>query len=210
MLKRSSITVFCKESCVLSHRVKIVLGEKGISFDVIYINPENPTEDFLDINPYGNLPTLVDRDLIINDSNIIMEYLDERFPHPPLLPVYPVLRAKSRLTINRIEQDWYGEVKIIEANKEDCEEAKKRLKEHLIGLIPIFSEMPYFLGEDFSLLDCVIAPVLWRLPYYGIKLPEKAKPILDYAENIFARDSFQGSLSDLELELRDCDDEVEI
>lgn len=208
MLKRSSITVFCHESCIYSHRVKIVLAEKGVNFDIVYIDPENPSEDFLDLNPYGNLPTLVDRDLMINQSNIIMEYLDERFPHPPLLPVYPVAKAKSRLMIHRIEKDWFSLLKIIENNGKDADEAREQFLSQLISLIPVFSEMPFFLSQEFSLVDCTIAPVLWRLPQYGIELPEKASTIKDYANRMFSRNSFQASLSELEMEIREFVDEI--
>ena len=208
MLKRSSITVFCNESCVYSHRVKIALAEKGVSFDIVYVDPENPPEDFLDLNPYGNLPTLVDRDLMINQSNIIMEYLDERFPHPPLLPVYPVAKAKSRLMMHRIEKDWYSLIHAIEVGGDEAESARESFLSQLIALIPVFSEMPYFLSQEFSLVDCTIAPVLWRLPEYGITLPEKASAIGDYAERVFARNSFQGSLSEAEREIRELIDEI--
>ena len=208
MLKRSSITVFCHESCVYSHRVKIALAEKGVSFDIVYVDPENPPEDFLDVNPYGNLPTLIDRDLMINQSNIIMEYLDERFPHPPLLPVYPVAKAKSRLMMYRIEKDWYSLIQIIEAGGEEADAARESFLSQLIALIPVFSEMPYFLSQEFSLVDCTIAPVLWRLPEYGITLPEKASAITEYTQRIFERNSFQGSLSEAEREIREHLDEI--
>ena len=208
MLKRSSITVFCNESCIYSHRVKIVLAEKGVNFDIVYIDPENPSEDFLDLNPYGNLPTLVDRDLMINQSNIIMEYLDERFPHPPLLPVYPVAKAKSRLMIHRIEKDWFTLLEVIENGGKDADEAREQFLSQLISLIPVFSEMPFFLSQEFSLVDCTIAPVLWRLPQYGIELPEKALPIKDYANKMFSRNSFQASLSELEMEIREFVDDI--
>jgi stringent starvation protein A len=203
MLKRSSITVFCMESCIYSQRVKIVLAEKGVNFDVVYIDPEEPVEDFIEINPYGNLPTLVDRDLMLNQSNISMEYLDERFPHPPLFPVSPVAKAKSRLMIHRIEQDWYSLIKIIESNSKEADKAREDLINQLLSLMPIFKEMPFFLSEEFSLVDCCIAPLFWRLPQYGIVLPEKAKPLYEYADRIFARHSFQSSLSATEVEIRE-------
>ena len=208
MLKRSSITVFCNESCIYSHRVKIVLAEKGVNFDIVYIDPENPSEDFLDLNPYGSLPTLVDRDLMLNQSNIIMEYLDERFPHPPLLPVYPVAKAESRLMMHRIEKDWFSLVEIIDAGGPDVDEARESFLNQLISLIPVFSEMPYFLSQEFSLVDCTIAPVLWRLPKYGIELPEKAAAITEYSNRVFSRNSFQGSMSEAELEIREFIDEI--
>ena len=145
---------------------------------------------------------------MINQSNIIMVYLDERFPHPPLLPVYPVAKAKSRLMIYRIEKDWYDLIKTIEAGGDEADAAREAFLNQLIALIPVFSEMPYFLSQEFSLVDCTIAPVLWRLPQYGIELPEKAEAIIEYANRVFARNSFQGSMSETELEIREFVDEV--
>ena len=203
MLKRSSITAFCKDKCIYSHRVKLVLCEKGVLFDVVYIDPENPSEDFIEINSYGDLPTLVDRDLMIYPSRIIMEYLDERFPHPPLLPVSPVAKSKSRLIIHRIEQDWYSLIPMLEKNDVESDEARKNLLNQLIGLVPVFKEMPYFLSEEFSLVDACVAPVLWRLPHYGIELPGKASAIESYANRVFSRNSFQASLSRAESEMRE-------
>lgn len=131
-----------------------------------------------------------------------MEYLDERFPHPPLFPVYPVARAKCRLMMYRIKKDWYSLVERIES-KNDVEKARKELQQGLVALIPVFNEMPYFLSEEFTLVDCTLAPLLWRLPEWGIQLPSQAKPILKYAERIFKRDSFKASLTETEREMRD-------
>ena len=139
---------------------------------------------------------------MLNQSNIIMEYLDERFPHPPLLPVYPVAKAKARLMIYRIEKDWITLLDKIDQQAPDAEQARESFRNQLISLIPVFSEMPYFLSQEFSLVDCTIAPILWRLPQYGIELPEKAQPIIDYANRIFERNSFQVSLSETEQEIR--------
>ena len=209
MLKRSSITAFCNESCIYSHRVKIVLCEKGVSFDIVNIDPKNVPEDFIEINSYGDLPTLVDRDLMINQSKITMEYLDERFPHPPLLPVSPVAKAKSRLMMYRIEQDWYSLIPLIASlDEKKAAQARTSLYNQLISLIPVFKEMPYFLSEEFSLVDACIAPVLWRLPMYDIELPPKASPIVEYANRIFSRNSFQSSLSETESEIRESMDEI--
>lgn len=202
MPKRSSITCLSDHVDLSNHRARIALAEKGVSAEVEYVDLANPTEDFLSLNPYHTLPVLIDRDLVLNQSNIIIEYLDERFPHPPLLPVYPVARARTRLMIYRIEQDWYVPAQNIEQGIE-VEKSREQLRDQIIKVIPAFNEMPYFLSPEFSLVDCTIAPVLWRLPHYGIVLPEKAKPVLDYAERIFARPSFKASLSDQEIDMRE-------
>ena len=203
IIKRSVMTLYSGAGDIQSHRVRIVLAEKAVTVDVLNVDLNNPPEDLVDLNPYNSVPTLVDRDLVLYEPNIIMEYLDERFPHPPLLPVYPVARAKSRLMVYRIEQDWYGLVKkIVSSGKEnDIEAARQELRDSLTALAPVFADMPFFLSNDFSLVDCCIAPLLWRLPSMAIKLPPKAKAVLDYGQRIFARDSFQVSLTEYEQEL---------
>ncbi len=204
MVKRSVMTLYSGELDPNSHRVRIVLAEKAVTVDVLHVDLAKPPEDLVHLNPYNSVPTLVDRDLVLYEANIIMEYLDERFPHPPLLPVYPVARAKSRLMMYRIQQDWYALVDIImaDANKKEADQARKELQESLVSLTPVFADMPYFLSEEFSLVDCCIAPLLWRLPTLGIELPPKAKPINEYAKRMFKRDSFQASLTEAERELR--------
>ncbi len=202
MVRRSVMTLYSGEVDAYSHQVRIVLAEKAVTVDILNIDPSNPPEDLIHLNPYSTIPTLVDRDLVLYEPNIIMEYLDERFPHPPLLPVYPVARAKSRLMIHRIQQDWYMLIKrVIGSNKKDSDQARKELQDSLISLTPVFSDMPYFLSEEFSLVDCCIVPLLWRLPNLGIELPPRAKPIKDYAKRIFKRDSFQASLTEAEREM---------
>lgn len=204
VLKRSAMTLYSGASDIYSHRVRIVLAEKGVAVDIKYIDSNNLPEDLLALNPYHSVPTLVDRDLVLYEANVINEYLDERFPHPPLLPVYPVARAKCRLMIYRIENDWLRLLPLLSSNKKnEADDARKTFRDNLVATIPLFSEMPYFMNEDFTLVDCCLAPMLWRLPSYGITLPPQAKPILDYANRIFARDSFQSSLSDVERELRE-------
>jgi RNA polymerase-associated protein len=203
--KRSIMTLYSGSVDIFSHRVRIVLAEKGVSVEVINtdISEKDKLEDLLELNPYGNSPTLVDRELVLYDANIIMEYLDERFPHPPLMPVYPVARAKTRLMIYRIDREWGELVRKIESGKAaDVQIATKELRNYLIKLAPVFSNAAYFLNEDFSLVDCCIAPILWRLPAWGISLPPEAKAVIKYAEKIFARDSFQASLTEAEQELR--------
>lgn len=201
--KRSIMTLYSGSVDIYSHRVRIVLAEKGVSVDVINMDLSDKLEDLHELNPYGTVPTLVDRELVLYDANIIMEYLDERFPHPPLMPVYPVARAKTRLMIYRIDREWGELVRRIEKGKpEVIENAKKELRNYLIKMIPVFGSSPFFLNEDFSLVDCCIAPILWRLPSWGISLPSEAKAIQKYAERIFARDSFQASLTEAEQDLR--------
>ena len=206
MMKRSIMTLYSGALDIYSHQVRIVLAEKGVSVDIVNVDDTHPCEDLVDLNPYNTLPTLVDRELVLYNAQIIMEYLDERFPHPPLLPVYPVSRAKSRLMIYRIEHDWYNLVQVIErGTPERADEARLELKNALMTVIPVFSNSPYFLSEDFTLVDCVIAPLLWRLPALGIELPyaNKAKAIAKYEERVFKRNAFQASLTEAERELRE-------
>lgn len=204
VVKRSVMTLFSCAQDINSHRVRIVLAEKGVSVDILTIDPDNPPEDLIDLNPYGNVPTLVDRDLVLYEPNVIMEYLDERFPHPPLLPVYPVARAKCRLMTHRIEQDWYSLANQIESGTDkEAAQARKTLEENLVSLNPVFGDMPFFLSDEFTLVDCAIVPLLWRLPHYGIELPKKAKEVHTYAKRMFDRDAFQASLSETEREMRE-------
>ncbi len=203
--KRSIMTLYSGSQDIHSHRVRIVLAEKGVSVEVINtdVYDKDKLEDLLELNPYGTAPTLVDRELVLYDANIIMEYLDERFPHPPLMPVYPVARAKTRLMVFRIDREWGDLVRKIENSKtSESQAATKELRNYLIKLAPVFSSGAYFLNEDFSLVDCCIAPILWRLPAWGITLPGEAKAVMKYAERIFARDSFQASLTETEQDLR--------
>lgn len=203
VLKRSVMTLYSGPLCPYSHRVRIVLAEKGVSVDILNIDPENPSETLIELNPYQGVPTLVDRDLVLYESSIIMEYLDERFPHPPLLPVYPVARAKSRLMMYRIDRDWYSLMHEILVKKENAETARKELRDNLVSLAPVFSNMPYFMSDEFSLVDCYLAPLLWRLPALDIELPSQANAIKNYSKKMFDRDSFQASLTEPERELRE-------
>ncbi len=204
--KRSSMTYYSDGSDHYSHRVRIVLAEKGVTADIIEIDPINLPEDVKQINPYGNLPVLLDRDLGLYETHVMMEYLDERFPHPPLLPVYPVARAESRQFMYRIENDWCPLVKTMGSgkNKEAAAQAAKELKDGLVTIAPIFAEKPFFMSEEFSLVDCCLAPILWRLDAFGITIPRtrQTAALLEYTERLFARDSFRESLSEAELEMR--------
>ncbi len=204
--KRSSMTFFSDGRDHYSHRVRIVLAEKGVAVDILNIDPSNKPEDLATLNPYNELPTLVDRELTLYEPNIMMEYLDERFPHPPLLPVYPVERARSRLLMHRIHRDWGHTVDtLIEGTEKEATLTKlrKEFSESLAAIDPIFAEMPYFMNEDFTLVDCAVAAILWRLPLMGIELQKsKCGNLLAYADRLFARESFQASLSDSEREMR--------
>lgn len=206
-MRRSSMTLFSDPMCQYSHRVRIVLAEKGVTVDIEDIDPKAVTEEILEANPYGTLPTLVDRDLALYESNVVMEYLDERFPHPPLLPVYPVARAESRLWIYRIERDWCVLIDQIKESPDGkkADAARKEFRESLVTIAGIFEEMPYFMSEEFTLVDCCLAPMLWRLPELGISLPNNrhVKPLHEYMERLFERPSFQESLTDLEREIRE-------
>jgi RNA polymerase-associated protein len=204
--KRSVMTLYSGACDIYSHRVRIVLAEKGVSYEVINIEARGKPEDLLELNPYGNVPTLVDRELALYEANIITEYLDERFPHPPLMPVYPVTRAKARLIIHRFDREWGPLVQVLESDKPAAETraAAKELSRYLIELVPVFNASPYFMGDEFTLVDCCLAPVLWRLPVWGITgfSPSETKTINKYAERVFQRDSFQASLTEIEQELR--------
>ncbi|MEX2489066.1 MAG: glutathione S-transferase N-terminal domain-containing protein [Pseudomonadales bacterium] len=205
--KHSSMIFYSDGNDHYSQRVRLVLAEKGVAVEIINVDPANMPEDLADLNPYNSLPTLVDRDLALYESMVIMEYLDERFPHPPLLPVYPVARAQSRLLVYRIQRDWCGHVDTIVAGRSKdtvIDRSRKELRESLIAVAPVFNEKGYFMNDEFTLVDCCVAPILWRLPQLGIELPPKqGKPIFDYMDRIFNRDSFQASLSEAELDIRD-------
>ncbi len=201
--RRSGMTLFSSPTSPYSHQTRLVLAEKGIAYEVTDVQPGKLPEDLLDLNPYHSVPTLVDRELVLYDSRVIIEYLDERFPHPPLMPVDPVSRARMRLAMYRVVTDWYSQVAELESgDSKRVSKARKILRERLISSSEVFSYKPYFLNDEFFLVDCAIAPLLWRLPAYGIELPAQAKAIHTYADRIFSRDSFQDSLSDLEKDMR--------
>tara|TARA_B110000014_G_scaffold216587_1_gene170763 strand:+ start:2099 stop:2713 length:615 start_codon:yes stop_codon:yes gene_type:complete len=191
-----------------SHRVRIVLQEKGLSTEIIDMTQENMHSDLLEINPNAEIPVLIDRDICLYDSLVLMEYLEERFPHPPLMPVYPVIKARSRLFILRLEQEWSKDLDYLALNPKPgskTQKSKKDLKSNILSASSIFNEHPYFMSEDFSLIDCCVAPILWRLPALGIDISKdkKAKPIYQYMERVFSRDSFKASISEVEQEMRD-------
>ena len=202
--RRSVMTLFSRPTDIHSHRARLVLAEKNINIEISNIpGPELP-EDLMDLNPYHSVPTLVDRDLTLYDSRVIIEYLDERFPHPPLMPVDPVTRAQFRLALFRIETDWYSIAEEAEHSNDGRlgTKSRKMLRESILQSIELFGARPYFLSEEFSLVDCTIAPLLWRLPAYGVDLGADAEPIEEYMNRVFARRSFQQSLTELEQEMR--------
>lgn len=202
--KRSVMVLYSGATDLHSHRVRIVLAEKGVPYEVVNVDTRAKPEDLLELNPYASIPTLVDRELALYESSIITEYLDERFPHPPLMPVYPVARAKARLIIHRFDREWSPLIRQLETESlADTRAAAKELAGYLSQLVPVFQSSNYFLGDEFTLVDCCIAPVLWRLPIWGITLsPVEMKAINKYAERVFQRDSFQASLTELEQEQR--------
>ena len=202
--RRSAMILFSGPTDIWSHRVRVVLAEKGINIDIINVADGSRPEDLLVLNPYNTVPTLVDRDLVLYDSRVIIEYLDERFPHPPLMPVDPVTRAHFRLVLFRVERDWYPIAeKIIEIDdRRTLNRARKELKESILSSVEVFAAKRFFLGDDFSLVDSTIAPILWRLPLFGIELSGRARPIHKYMQKVFERSPFQESLTELEQEMR--------
>ncbi len=205
--KRTSMTFFSDAKDHYSHRVRMVLAEKGVSFDIVDVDPGDKPENLAEINPYNSLPTLLDRDLVLYEANVIMEYLDERFPHPPLLPVYPVQRALARLWITRVEKEWSGRLDLLMAGKGRetvLTRARKELRESIVSIAPIFAEKPFFMYDEFTLVDCCVAPILWRLKCVDINLPERStKPLQKYMQTIFERETFRTSLTESELEMRE-------
>ena len=200
--KRTIMSLYSNSDDAYSHQVRIVLAEKGVNAEIIHVKQDEVNEDLQALNPYGTVPTLLDRDLVLYEARIIMEYLDERFPHPPLLPVYPVARAETRKMMYRIERDWYCLMANIKAENQ-VEESREQLSQCLLSLEPVFASKPYFLSDDFSLLDCFVAPLLWRLPQLGIELSDESKALDVYMKRVFKRDSFQSSLTDAEKQIRE-------
>ena len=200
--RKSVMILFTSPTCALSHCARLVMHEKGISATVQYFDPKSPPEDVLEINPTGVSPTLIERDLVLYDARIIMEYLDERFPHPPLHQMDPISRANSRMIIKRIDQDWYHLLAEIQnSGEKKSARAKKMLKESLIAANPVFQSQPYFMSDEYSLIDCAMAPLLWRLPSLGIDINALGSDISSYANRLFSREAFIKSLSDAEKDM---------
>lgn len=198
-LKRAAATFLSRPDCHRCHRIRMVLKEKAAAVEIEHYKKPGLPSGLADINPYNTLPTLIDRDLALYETRVIMEYLDERFPHPPLLPGYPVERAQCRLWMHRIESDWCPMVDRILDGKGSADDVKN-LGDSIISISPVFVEHPFFMNDDFSLVDCCVAPILWRLAQMGIELPSnrQTKPLLEYMNRIFARTAFTESLSEYE------------
>lgn len=202
--RRSIMSLYSDALDPASHAVRFVLAEKAINVDINHVTHETKPEDLNNLNPYDAILTLIDRDLVLYEPQIIMEYLDERFPHPPLMPVDPVARATNRLFRYRIQRDIYDLAVQMGADDDGSAVAtRKLLRDHLSAIAPVFSQTPFFMSEDYSLVDCYLAPVLWRLPHYNIKLPNQAKALSQYADRLFEREAFEASLSEAEREMRE-------
>lgn len=199
---RTILTLYSAADDVESHRVRMVLAAKGVGYDRLVIDTHKLPSDLTELNPYGTMPTLIDRDLVLYDTNVICEYIDERYPHPPLMPVDPLSRARLRLAMVRIEQEWLPLMEVIRANGRPAETARKHLHAALMAAIPLFKVAKFFLNTEVTLADCLVAPVVWRLSSLGITLPREAKCIIDYGERIFRSQGFARSLTLEEKALR--------
>lgn len=201
MAKRTVMTLFTKPNDLYSHQVRIVLAEKGLNPEIVIVEDGEPIPaSLLKFNPYGTCPSLFDRELGLYEADIIMEYIDERFPHPPLLPVYPVARAETRKMMYRIKRDFYAIFEQIKITGDQS--LKDKLMSSLVQLDAIFASKPFFLSDEFSLLDCVLIPLLWRLQDLEMAIPEHAKGLTDYTQRMFMRSGFQSSLTDEEKQAR--------
>jgi len=185
-----------------SHCCRIVLHEKGMDFEIIDVDLYNKPEDIAVINPYNQVPVLVDRDLVLYDASIINEYIDERFPHPQLMPPDPIMRARARQLLRTFEREMFDYIPALEANEKGVEKARAHVRDQLIQLAAMFAKQKFMLGDDFSMLDVAVAPLLWRLELYGIELPKAASPMMKYAERIFIRQGFIDALTPSEKVMR--------
>jgi len=201
---RNALTLFSARDDVLCHRVRLVLAAKGVSYDLVPVDPTNPPEDLIDLNPYHSVPTLVERDLVLYSASVVTEYLDERYPHPPLMPVDPLSRARLRLAMLRLEHEWVPHVQAIQyGNRQQAEAGRKRLRELILSALPLFKASKFFLNPEMSLADCALAPIIWRLPALGVQLPKEAKPVEDYGQRIFRHPGYTRSMTPEERALRD-------
>ena len=199
---RTVLTLYTTADDIQCHRARLVLAAKGVSYERVMVDPGKPPEDLIDLNPYAITPTLVDRDLTLYDTAVVCEYLDERYPHPPLMPIDPLSRARLRLATVRIERDWLPEVDAIRAGGRTVDAARKRLRDQLLGSLPLFKAAKFFLNPEMSLVDCLVAPVVWRLPWLGVDLGREGKPIIDYGERLFHSQGYARSLTAEERAMR--------
>ena len=200
--RRSIMVLYSDLSDPYGHSSRIVLAEKDINVEINYVEPGEIPQELAELNPYNSILTLIDRELVLYDAQIIMEYLDERFPHPPLLPVDPVNRASNRQYRHRVMKDLYSLLDDLYSDNEiAANNARKSFRDHMTAIAPIFSQKPYFMSDEYTLVDCCMAPLLWRMDEFGIKLPPSAKPLQEYANRLFEREAFQSSLSAYEKEL---------
>lgn len=188
--------------CPYSHRCRIVLFEKGMDFEVIDVDLMDKSEDLAAINPYNKVPVLVERDLVLTEANIINEYIDERFPHPQLMPADPVMRGRARLFLYRFEQELYSNVNVIMQGGKSADKSRAIIRDNLTQLAQILSKQKFLLGNEFSMLDVAVAPLLWRLDHYGIQMGKDASPLLKYSERLFSRQGFIDSLTPAERAMR--------
>ncbi len=196
------MTLYSGTTCPFSQRCRNVLYEKGMDFQIVDVDLHNKPEDLAVMNPYNQVPVLVERDLILYESNIINEYIDDRFPHPQLMPADPVMRARARLFLFRFETELFSHVESIEKNQRNAEKARASIRDNLTQIAPVFLKQKYMLGDEFSMLDVAIAPLLWRLDYYDVQVPKQAAPLMKYAERLFSRPAFIDSLTASEKVMR--------
>ncbi len=199
---RTVLTLYTTADDVQCHRARLVLAAKGVNYERVLVDPGKPPEDLIDLNPYASTPTLVDRDLTLFDTSVVCEYLDERYPHPPLMPIDPQSRARLRVAAVRIEKDWLTEVDKIRAGGRPADAARKRLREQMLSTVPLFKAAKFFLNPEMSLADCLVAPLIWRLPWLGVDLGREGKPIADYGERLFHSQGFARSMTDQEKAMR--------
>ncbi len=197
------MTLYSTATCPFSHRCRIVLHEKDMDFQVIDVDPNNIPEDIAVISSYSKVPILVERDLVLYEANIINEYIDDRFPHPQLMPAEPVMRARARLLLHRFEKELFCHIESLEqGDHKTADKARAEIVDGLTMIAPIFEKQKYMLGDEYTMLDVAIAPLLWRLDHYGVKLPKQAAPLLKYAERLFSRPLFIDALTPSEKLMR--------
>ena len=199
---RNALTLYTTADDIQCHRARLVLAAKGVSYERVLVDPARPPEDLVDLNPYASTPTLIDRELTLFDTAVVCEYIDERYPHPPLMPIDPQSRARLRVAAVRIEKDWLPEVDTIRAGGRPADAARKRLREQLLSTVPLFKASKFFLNPEMSVADCLVAPVIWRLSWLGVELGREGKPIIDYGERLFHSQGFARSMTDDEKAMR--------